>query len=178
MLSKFPVVQHFPFGSLFAWDRDPNAKSIQASVHTSSQPKSSTVPSSTSSTSAYSSPRPQPQLRNSPAEPSVHSASSASSRPHQQPQPPLRDPLSDVGAGATAAPWTKAPPAAGPGIPRGPNQPTRAPWAHRTPSSPPTTADMASMTAPWARGNAAAGKETLPGVETPTRAPWTEKKPL
>ena len=34
VLSKFPVVQHFPFGSLFSWDRDPNAPSQPASVHT------------------------------------------------------------------------------------------------------------------------------------------------
>lgn len=25
VLSKFPVVQHFPFGGLFSWERDPNA---------------------------------------------------------------------------------------------------------------------------------------------------------
>ena len=25
VLSKFPVVQHFPFGQIFAWERDPNA---------------------------------------------------------------------------------------------------------------------------------------------------------
>ena len=38
VLSKFPVVQHFPFGSLFAWDQDPNAAPASASVHTTSQP--------------------------------------------------------------------------------------------------------------------------------------------
>jgi serine/threonine-protein phosphatase 2A activator len=64
VLSKFPVVQHFPFGSLFAWEKDPNATAIQASVHTASQPKSAT-PSSTAPT-----PRPQPSLRDPMAEPS------------------------------------------------------------------------------------------------------------
>ncbi|KAJ4377944.1 Serine/threonine-protein phosphatase 2A activator 1 [Neocucurbitaria cava] len=73
VLSKYPVVQHFPFGSLFAWEKDPKAKAIQASVHTSSQPKSST-PSSTAPTA-----RPQP--------------------PATKPQPPLRDPL--AGGGTT-----------------------------------------------------------------------------
>ncbi|KAI1078083.1 Phosphotyrosyl phosphatase activator [Whalleya microplaca] len=42
VLSKFPVVQHFPFGSLFSWDQDPNATGSQQSVHISSQPVNST----------------------------------------------------------------------------------------------------------------------------------------
>ncbi|MCJ1395627.1 Serine/threonine-protein phosphatase 2A activator 1 [Xylographa bjoerkii] len=38
VLSKFPVVQHFPFGSLFSWDRDADAIEPPTSVHSSSQP--------------------------------------------------------------------------------------------------------------------------------------------
>ena len=38
VLSKFPVVQHFPFGSLFCWDRDANAIEPPTSMHSSSQP--------------------------------------------------------------------------------------------------------------------------------------------
>ena len=38
VLSKFPVVQHFPFGSLFSWETDPNAPAPPSSVHASSQP--------------------------------------------------------------------------------------------------------------------------------------------
>jgi len=38
VLSKFPVVQHFPFGSLLSWDRDSDAVEPPSSVHTSSQP--------------------------------------------------------------------------------------------------------------------------------------------
>ncbi|KAI9376201.1 Phosphotyrosyl phosphate activator protein-domain-containing protein [Aspergillus egyptiacus] len=34
VLSKFPVVQHFPFGSLFSWERDPNAVVPVATAHT------------------------------------------------------------------------------------------------------------------------------------------------
>ncbi|KAL3474578.1 Phosphotyrosyl phosphate activator protein-domain-containing protein [Aspergillus californicus] len=34
VLSKFPVVQHFPFGSLFSWDRDPNAITPAMTAHT------------------------------------------------------------------------------------------------------------------------------------------------
>jgi len=35
VLSKFPVVQHFPFGSLFSWDADPEAALPAQSVHIS-----------------------------------------------------------------------------------------------------------------------------------------------
>src|ERR1043166_3522832 len=38
VLSKFPVVQHFTFGSLFSWEKDPEAASPTTSIHTSSQP--------------------------------------------------------------------------------------------------------------------------------------------
>lgn len=38
VLSKFPVVQHFYFGSLFSWDRDPNALKPTTSVHANAQP--------------------------------------------------------------------------------------------------------------------------------------------
>lgn len=38
VLSKFPVVQHFPFGSLFSWDVDPAAPAPTQGVHMMSQP--------------------------------------------------------------------------------------------------------------------------------------------
>ena len=38
VLSKFPVVQHFPFGGLFQWVLDPNAASLTPSAHVTSQP--------------------------------------------------------------------------------------------------------------------------------------------
>ena len=38
VLSKFPVVQHFPFGSLLSWDRNSDAVEPPSSIHTSSQP--------------------------------------------------------------------------------------------------------------------------------------------
>ncbi|KAK5652767.1 hypothetical protein OQA88_9620 [Cercophora sp. LCS_1] len=38
VLSKFPVVQHFPFGSLFSWDADPEAKAPAHSIHLANQP--------------------------------------------------------------------------------------------------------------------------------------------
>lgn len=38
VLSKFPVVQHFPFGELFRWEKDPDAKATPPSAHTANQP--------------------------------------------------------------------------------------------------------------------------------------------
>lgn len=38
VLAKFPVVQHFPFGGLFAWEKDPDAKPLVHNTHTASQP--------------------------------------------------------------------------------------------------------------------------------------------
>ncbi len=37
VLSKFPVVQHFPFGSLFKWEKDPEAKAPPPTTHSTSQ---------------------------------------------------------------------------------------------------------------------------------------------
>ena len=119
VLSKFPVVQHFPFGSLFAWERDPAAKEIQTSVHTSSQPKSNPPANA------------QAPLRNPMADPSMATVGGgprpmsgtaapwATSRApvplpsgHNQPTkaPWLsRTPLPPPTAGGnTAAPWAKA----------------------------------------------------------------------
>lgn len=43
VLSKFPVVQHFPFGSLFSWDEDPTVPRPPTSVHTSNQPSTTPI---------------------------------------------------------------------------------------------------------------------------------------
>lgn len=150
VLSKFPVVQHFPFGSLFAWERDPFAKEIQASVHTSSQPKSS-APTA----------RPQPALRDPMAEPAGTAAPWANK--------------GGLGGGAsTAAPWASSrvpTQSQGPAVPAGPNQPTRAPWASSTPLPPPG----GRTGAPWARPGVG-GSAAARGVEQVTKAPWAGKK--
>ncbi|XDG05735.1 hypothetical protein ABKA04_005350 [Annulohypoxylon sp. FPYF3050] len=54
VLSKFPVVQHFPFGSLFSWEQDPDAATPQNTVHMANQPTSATSmpPSASAGTAA------------------------------------------------------------------------------------------------------------------------------
>ncbi|KEZ40082.1 Serine/threonine-protein phosphatase 2A activator 1 [Scedosporium apiospermum] len=44
VLSKFPVVQHFPFGSLFSFDEDPEASIPIQSVHMANQPTAMACP--------------------------------------------------------------------------------------------------------------------------------------
>ncbi|KAG9256801.1 Phosphotyrosyl phosphate activator protein-domain-containing protein [Emericellopsis atlantica] len=46
VLSKFPVVQHFPFGSLFSWEQDPTAPTPTQSVHMANQPIAAAAASS------------------------------------------------------------------------------------------------------------------------------------
>jgi serine/threonine-protein phosphatase 2A activator len=147
VLSKFPVVQHFPFGSLFAWERDPAAQEIQASVHTTSQPQS-----------AAASSRAQPGLRNPMAEPGM--------TPNRGGIPP---------ANGTAAPWasSRVPSRAPVSAPTGPNQPTRAPWTSSTPVPPPG----GTTTAPWARPGGNAAPSSAQGAVPNTRAPWADRTP-
>lgn len=171
VLSKFPVVQHFPFGSLFSWTADPNAPKIQASVHTSSQPKAAT-PSNSAPTARQTGP--QPTLRDPLAEPSSMGAPLVS----RTSQPPLREPMAMAGAmPMTAAPWAKA---SGPDVPAGPNQPTRAPWVAGTRAPPGAgTARMpppgAGTAAPWAAGGGAAS-QGVGDRQASTKAPWADRK--
>lgn len=91
VLSKFPVVQHFPFGSLFSWDVDPDASTPQQSIHMANQPIA------TAATSASS----QPGGTAAPWAQSARMPSGATSQ-------------------STAAPWvqaTRMPGPPGPGIP-------------------------------------------------------------
>lgn len=138
VLSKFPVVQHFPFGSLLSWEKDPNAPPPPSTVHATSGP----------------------QAR--PAEGTLAQAPGTST------DYGARAPWASQSTGpigATAAPWaaSRGPasvPAAGTGpilpdtsrMPPGPMAPTRAPWARDQPpaNSRDNPGDMPTR-APWAK---------------------------
>ncbi|EED21186.1 phosphotyrosyl phosphatase activator [Talaromyces stipitatus ATCC 10500] len=60
VLSKFPVVQHFPFGSLFSWDRDPSAISSLPSIYSQQANTSTISPSVTSQPASTRAPWSQP----------------------------------------------------------------------------------------------------------------------
>lgn len=66
VLGKFPVVQHFPFGKFFKWERDSEAAiSTGSSVHAQQQPASSGagvgMNSSTGTAAPWAQQRPSPQ---------------------------------------------------------------------------------------------------------------------
>lgn len=95
VLSKFPVVQHFPFGSLFSWGTDPNASTPQQSIHMANQPMAAAATGAT----------PPPSQPGGTAAPWAQ----ANRMPGSSSQP-----------AATAAPWSQAtrmPGPIGPGIP-------------------------------------------------------------
>lgn len=130
VLSKFPVVQHFPFGSLFLWDEDPNAVLPPTAPHTSSYSQNPTE----NMTPTASRPGPDSGTK------APWASSTAAPPPSTGRAPP-------------AMTTTSMPPQPGRQAPGG-MPPTRAPWAsgrregRREPSdsnaNPPTRA-------PWAK---------------------------
>ncbi|KFY53087.1 hypothetical protein V496_07921 [Pseudogymnoascus sp. VKM F-4515 (FW-2607)] len=135
VLSKFPVVQHFNFGSLFSFERDPNAAAAAATVHTSNQPSSHTISVSGNTTGAPTSRQVPQEATRAPWATNAPAATMANAPPQ---------------AGvATSAPWAK-PTSAAPPQTDG-SVPTRAPWATSGSSSAPAPGN-APTRAPWATG--------------------------
>jgi serine/threonine-protein phosphatase 2A activator len=103
VLSKFPVVQHFPFGSIFRWEKDPDAAAPPSTRHATSQPFRE-PPTSTGST-----PRPLTgQGTASAGLPASVGPGTAAPWAMQPSQPPV-----GMVDGVTRAPWasaTKPPP--------------------------------------------------------------------
>lgn len=115
VLSKFPVVQHFPFGSLFSWEQDPNAEPTQSTIHTSSQPISMSSASQDQNQQATKAP-----WATGPAANSVSTQAPWATTHTQHPQ------------ASTRAPWVTQPSQVSGGTSRIPDGPTRAPWAKNT----------------------------------------------
>lgn len=141
VLSKFPVVQHFPFGSLFSFDRDPNAVMSPTTAHTTSGPQGR------------------------PVVPDAGPPSSSTARPSADPS--NQAPWATAGSttrvpptmGPTAAPWATGRPTDSSGaaptapdtsrLPPGAMAPTRALWASA--QAPPPPGGDGPTKAPWAK---------------------------
>ncbi|KAF8864837.1 serine/threonine-protein phosphatase-like protein 2A activator 1 [Acephala macrosclerotiorum] len=118
VLSKFPVVQHFPFGSLFSWEQDPLASQAPTTVHTASQPASLSNSSRTSSAQ---------QIPESTRAPWAAGRASGGSQPSSG-EAPTRAPWASGGSGGPISMRN-----VGVMPPLGFDGPSRAPWANKKP---------------------------------------------
>lgn len=116
VLSKFPVVQHFPFGSLFSWDRDPSATLPPSTIH-SQQANTPSVPPTAQSAGARA-----PWSLPGASVPGTTAAPWASSTARNPQAPVAGTPSATRMPVRTTLPDTSR-------NPPGPMTPTRAPWA-------------------------------------------------
>ncbi|EPE08009.1 serine threonine-protein phosphatase 2a activator 1 [Ophiostoma piceae UAMH 11346] len=161
VLSKFPVVQHFPFGSLFSWDEDPEASAPAQTVHMANQPLAeaataaalqgprAALPSGTGPTPAL----PPPTGMPSTAAPWAQATRMPGAAPGAVPGPGI--PYSRV----PAAPSSAGPGMSAPGVTR-----MVRPGAYPGASMPPTRA-------PFAHPSTGGGGHTDPQNPV-TKAPW------
>lgn len=155
VLGKFPVVQHFPFGSLFCWERDPAAPGVAGatSVHQREQagvPKQSNMTETEGGPAAGGAGTKAPwakqgsgavrgtlQMQASTGVPTTRTPWAAPGA--RTPQPP-----SGIGMPSTTAPWASGArppkPTSGTSVPA-----TAAPWSGSTA----TNERSPSTTAPW-----------------------------
>lgn len=152
VLSKFPVVQHFPFGSLFSWDQDPTAMAPTTSLHAMSQPSTNNMsPATTCHTS----------VRRGPQDAKTASWAGQS----QDHQPPMVQ---------TAAPWASkstlpSSTVTATGMDISPRVPMKAPRLGVDTRA--SARGMLSTQVPWAMG---ANNPNVGSMPPPTRAPSTK----
>ncbi|PGH27744.1 hypothetical protein AJ80_00532 [Polytolypa hystricis UAMH7299] len=116
VLSKFPVVQHFPFGSLFRWEHDPSAIQPPSSTHLSNQP---------TRTPAETGPPPPASSGTT----TMHPAAMEGTKAPWATATPPGGPGMRAPPPATAAPWANQSAGRQVGAPPGGMPMTRAPWA-------------------------------------------------
>jgi serine/threonine-protein phosphatase 2A activator len=145
VLGKFPVVQHFPFGQFFKWERDPEAaKSAGPSVHSQQQPPSLGTATNTSSAPGAAAPWAQ---------------QTSSSQP-QTGMPSTRAPWASAGAASVpgmapmAAPWasttaSRVPPSGASNRNYPPTAPSTSTYGRMPP--PAAAARGSGTEAPWKR---------------------------
>ncbi|OKL61212.1 Serine/threonine-protein phosphatase 2A activator 1 [Talaromyces atroroseus] len=147
VLSKFPVVQHFPFGSLFSWDRDPNAISPPRTMHSLSR---------------------QQQTNALTGQASVASQAASTHAPWSQPGSSL--------PGSTAAPGAAPTPRessmSGTAHPSATRMPLRTTLSDSSRNHP---GPMAPTRAPWAQQPPAGSSDDASNIPGPTRAPWAKQ---
>ncbi|KAI9726793.1 MAG: Serine/threonine-protein phosphatase 2A activator 1 [Chrysothrix sp. TS-e1954] len=98
VLSKFPVVQHFPFGGIFLWEKDPNAATVASTTHVASQP----AKTQTSKLQAYA-------ARETTNAPSRDMTSSGTAAPRANAPSASANAALPSAMPATVAPWAKRP---------------------------------------------------------------------
>jgi serine/threonine-protein phosphatase 2A activator len=152
VLSKFPVVQHFPFGSLFRWEQNPKAPPPPTSTHSTNQPLRTPAQGQTPNVTTM---RPPNQDAGTKA---PWASATASTRSTALPGP--------------TSSWTGQ--ASAPGMPA-----TRAPWASATGRPPPPSGAGRSIPPIHPTGNARPTPSTIPAPVVGARAPmesFLEKK--
>ncbi|KAE9963703.1 hypothetical protein BLS_008993 [Venturia inaequalis] len=174
VLGKFPVVQHFPFGSLFPWTHNPDAPIPMVTSHTNAQPSSQPSFHGARETSA---PKPPSSVPTSTSRPSQMAGDMAGTKApwlsgstHRTPAMPgvsLPGPNTSwtgqsgaPGMPATKAPWANARSGAGEMPTRGP--PSGGPPARGQPlnsSRLPASSPSVGTAAPWARQTPSTKKE-------------------
>lgn len=151
VLAKFPVVQHFRFGSLFSFDPDPDAAPPPSSVHAASQP----VRDGFASSAAEKIAAPRAPLQPGTQAPWAKQATSVPGTTNPGASPPLpqttNPPNPPIG---TAAPWARGPPAM---LDPGDDAATAAPRTGKGTPSSAAESGTAAAPRPTSRQSAAAG---------------------